>query len=82
VVILSGALVDRRSFAALASKRKGLSFFQSHGSGDPILGFRGALALEKELKEAGWVGSLCRFEGGHGVPPEVVDELSAWLKAL
>ena len=82
VVILSGATVDRGSFATLAPKRRGLRFFQSHGSMDPILGFSGGLALEKGLKEAGWVGSLYRFEGGHGVPPEVVDQLGAWLGAL
>lgn len=82
VVILSGTPVDSKSFAALAPKRKGLRFFQSHGSVDPILGFSGGLALEKGLKEAGWVGDLQRFEGGHGVPPEVVDALGAWLKAL
>jgi phospholipase/carboxylesterase len=82
VVILSGSLLDRRSFAALAPKRKGLRFYQSHGSADPILGFSGGLALEKGLKDAGWVGELQRFEGGHGVPPEVVEQLGAWLKAL
>ncbi|HAZ07496.1 MAG TPA: hypothetical protein DCZ01_02990 [Elusimicrobia bacterium] len=82
VIILSGAPVDLGSFKVLAPKRKGLRFFQSHGSVDPILGFQQALALEKGLQEAGWVGSLRRFEGGHGVPPEVVGELGAWLKAL
>jgi len=56
-----------------------LRFFQSHGSGDPILGFAQALALEKELKAAGWNGALRRFEGGHGIPPEIVPELGAWL---
>jgi len=82
VVILSGTPVDGKTFACLAPKRKGLRFFQSHGSVDPILGFQGGLALEKGLKQAGWIGDLHRFEGGHGVPPEVVDSLGAWLKAL
>ncbi|OGS35897.1 MAG: hypothetical protein A2506_10095 [Elusimicrobia bacterium RIFOXYD12_FULL_66_9] len=82
VVILSGTQVDAKSFASLATKKKGLRFFQSHGSVDPILAFQGGLALEKGLKEAGWIGGLQRFEGGHGVPAEVVDSLGAWLKAL
>jgi phospholipase/carboxylesterase len=81
VVILSGTLVDRKALAALAPKRKGLAFFQSHGSVDPILSFAQALELEKELKSAGWTGSLLRFEGGHAIPPEAIAALGTWLDA-
>lgn len=82
VAILSGTLVDRAGAAALAPQKKGLPFFQSHGSVDPILGFPQALALEGLLKAAGWRGSLRRFEGGHGIPPEIIAELGAWIDAL
>lgn len=82
VGILSGTLVDRARLAAAAAKAKGLPFFQSHGSVDPILGFAQALELEKVLKAAGWKGGLRRFEGGHAIPAEVVLELGAWLDAL
>jgi phospholipase/carboxylesterase len=82
VAALSGTLVDRDALAALAPKKKGLPFFQSHGSVDPVLGFAEALALEKELKAAGWNGVLQRFEGGHSIPPEVMSALGAWLQAL
>ena len=68
--------------AASAPKHKGLPFFQSHGSVDPILGFAEALALEGELKTAGWVGTLSRFEGGHAIPPEIIAGLGAWLETL
>ncbi len=81
VAVLSGTLVDRKTLEKLAPRRKGLPFFQSHGSVDPILGFQEARALEKALKDAGWSGSLLRFEGGHGVAPEVVAALGAWLSA-
>ena len=81
VAILSGTFVDSKSVAALAPKRKGLPFFQSHGSVDPILGFQEALALESALKAAGWKGALRRFEGGHGIPPELLPEFGAWLQA-
>jgi predicted esterase len=81
VAILSGTLVDRKSVAALAPKRAGLAFFQSHGSVDPILGFQEALKLETALMGAGWKGALRRFEGGHGIPPELLPELGAWLQA-
>ena len=81
VAILSGTLVDVKTLAKLASKQKGLSFFQTHGSVDPILGFSHALALEKALIEGGWFGKLQRFEGGHAVPPEALETLRAWLEA-
>lgn len=81
VGILSGTLVDRKTLAKLAPQKPGLPFFQSHGSVDPILGYQQALALEKELKAAGWTGALQRFEGGHGIAPEVVASLGAWLDA-
>lgn len=82
VAILSGTLVDAQSLRALAPKKKGPRFFQSHGSVDPILGFPQALALEKELKGAGWDGGLQRFEGGHAIPGDVLESLGAWLDSL
>jgi phospholipase/carboxylesterase len=81
VAILSGTFVDQKTVHALAPKKKGLPFFQSHGSVDPILGFQEALKLEKALKDAGWTGALRRFEGGHGIPPELLPELGSWLSA-
>lgn len=82
VAILSGTFVDAKSVRKFAPAKKGLRFFQSHGSVDPILGFQQALALEKALLEAGWEGKLRRFEGGHGIPPEIAAELAAWLRSL
>lgn len=82
VAILSGTLVDVDSVRKLAASRKGLPFFQSHGSVDPILGFLQALALEKELTAAGWKGKLQRFEGGHAIPGDVLAALGAWLDGL
>ncbi|UPT73624.1 MAG: dienelactone hydrolase family protein [Elusimicrobiota bacterium] len=79
VAILSGTLVNKAPLAELAAKKKGLPFFMSHGSVDPILGFPQARALEKVLVEAGWRGQLQRFEGGHGIPPEVLYPLGRWL---
>ncbi|MEK7389048.1 MAG: alpha/beta fold hydrolase [Elusimicrobiota bacterium] len=82
VVILSGTIVNGASTAALAAKKKGIPFFQTHGSVDPILGFEQALELEKILQAAGWTGKLRRFEGGHGIPPDVLDDLKDWLEAM
>lgn len=80
VAILSGTLVDKAKTSELAAARKGLSFFMSHGSVDPILGFAQARALEKVLVEAGWKGQLRRFEGGHAIPQETLEGLKGWLE--
>ena len=80
VVILSGSLVDRATTAKFAANKPGLPFFQSHGSVDPILRFPQARALEQVLVEARWKGQLRRFEGGHSIPSEVLEELASWLE--
>jgi phospholipase/carboxylesterase len=82
VAILSGTLVDQKTVATLALRKKGLPFFQSHGSVDPILGFAQALALERELQAVGWLGALHRFEGGHTIPEEILMRLGQWIDAL
>lgn len=81
VAILSGTFVDKKTVLKLAPERAGLPFFMSHGSVDPILGFQEALKLEDALKTAGWKGALRRFEGAHGIPPQLLPELGAWLSA-
>lgn len=82
LAILSGNLINAKHWAELAPRRKGLPFFMSHGSADPILGFAGALRLEKLLTDAGLDGKLLRFEGGHAIPPEVLGGLAAYLGKL
>ena len=82
LVMLSGKLLNAAEWGKLAAGRKGTPFFMSHGSVDPILGFQGALAMEKLLKDAGWRGSLLRFEGGHAISQEVLEGLKDFLTRL
>ena len=80
--LLSGNLLNADAWRPLAEKKKGLPFFQSHGLADPILGFKGALALEKLLVDAGLDGKLLKFEGGHAIPAEAAEGLQAYLSKL
>lgn len=82
LALLSGNLLCAEAWTKAAAARKGTPFFMSHGSVDPILGFKGALALEKLLREAGLEGELLRFEGGHSIPPEVMAGLRSFLTRL
>lgn len=80
LVVMSGALLAAREWLPLMSGRKDLRVFQSHGTEDPILPFPIAERLRHVLEEAGMRVSFTEFEGGHGIPPEVMRDLGTWLK--
>lgn len=80
--LLSGNLVDSSGLAERGPARKGLTFFQSHGNQDPILGFDGAQKLFEALNAAGWFGEFVEFRGGHAIPRPVFDGLTTYLDGL
>lgn len=80
--ILSGNLVDEKDVKDRAGRLKGLRYFQSHGNADPVLGFAGAQDLAGVLADAGLVGKLREFQGGHALPPEILLELGSYLKSV
>lgn len=82
LVILSGNLINEKSWKDLAPKRASLPFFQSHGIADPILGYQGARKLETLLQQAGLSGKLLSFEGGHAIPSDAFAALSRFLAGL
>ncbi|MCM2281313.1 MAG: serine esterase, partial [Bdellovibrionaceae bacterium] len=82
LVILSGSLVDAENWARLAPNRKGLRFFQSHGTEDPVLRIEPARALERLLTEAGLDGMLYEFRGQHEIPMEVLRQLGSYLRGV
>jgi phospholipase/carboxylesterase len=82
LMILSGNLINEKAWRELAPRRKGLKFFQSHGLADPILGHKGAVRLNEVLTAGGLEGKLLTFEGGHAIPPEVLDGMSRYLDSV
>lgn len=82
VAILSGTLLDAATWQELAPKRKGLAFFQSHGSHDPLLDVGAARRLHGLLTQAGWLGDLVEYRGEHEIPLAVIDRLGTWLRSL
>lgn len=82
VFLLSGTLVDAAGLNARAPGRKGLRFFQSHGTKDPVLGYEEGKRLHEALIAAGWEGSFLDFQGQHAIPSEVLDGLGAFLDSL
>lgn len=82
VVALSSTLIAADEWIPKMPARKALPLFQSHGTADPILPFVIAEQLRHAFEDAGLRVDFRAFEGGHGVPPQVLRDLGAWLRAL
>jgi phospholipase/carboxylesterase len=82
LVILSGSLIARDEWLPRMKARAGLPVLQSHGRADPVLGYALAEKLRDELKDAGLQVTFVSFNGGHGIPNGVLDELGKLLGSV
>ena len=82
LALLSGTPIATAEWAAYFERRSGLPVFMSHGQNDPILAFDLAVELRDTLSLHGMRVDWVPFRGGHGIPPNVVDELSAFLRRV
>src|SRR6185295_9267806 len=81
VAALSGVLLaDSLPALKTAQPRKPLVYV-SHGREDPMLAFRGGERAKEILERHGFQVTFHPFEGGHEIPPEIVDELRGFLLA-
>ncbi len=80
LVLLSGTLLAEDVWRPRLASRAGLEVFQSHGTEDPILPYSLAEQLRSALLDAGMRVRFRSFVGGHGIPPEVMRDLAAWLR--
>jgi phospholipase/carboxylesterase len=80
--ILSGTLLDQKLWRELATKKSSMSFFQSHGIQDPVLGYQPAKSLNQLLRDAGLVGEFLSFRGGHEIPYEVIEGLNRYFRQI
>jgi phospholipase/carboxylesterase len=80
LVLLSGTHIAAKVWGeALASKGSTFPIFMSHGRDDSMLPFGAAERLQGILRESGIEVDWHPFRGGHGIPPEVVSALGAFL---
>jgi phospholipase/carboxylesterase len=64
------------SFPGEGEKRQPI--FISHGTADHVLSFRHAVRIAGSFRERGYPITFHAFDGGHKVPPEVVDTAFEW----
>lgn len=82
LMVFSGNLLNKQEWSLAIPSRKGTPFFQSHGTRDPVLSFKGAQRLETFLTQNGYVGKLTSFEGAHEIPPSVLSSATRFLENL
>ena len=76
LILLSGNLMAEPRFPKTAGA---LPFYAAHGSRDPILPVEGAKRLVDKLETLGFRGKLTVFNGGHEIPPTVINEVKSFL---
>jgi len=79
LVALSGTLLIEDTWRQKAKARTGLRVFQSHGRQDPVLRYDAALLLKELYEQAGMTVDWHDFDGGHGIPLEVLQALGKFL---
>lgn len=79
LAIMSGTLLMEDVWRQKAKARAGLRVLQSHGTQDPLLGYTQAEWLRDLLLEAGLKVDFVPFRGGHTIPLNVLEKLSALL---
>lgn len=78
LVLYSGVLIAKEEFLKNHNK-KPLSFYQSHGVQDPVLGVSQARELNTFLNEIGFSGDLQEFPGQHEIPMDVIEKSKLYL---
>jgi phospholipase/carboxylesterase len=79
LLLLSTALINKSAWQSIANQRKGLRFFQAHGTQDTVIDIKNGQRLESFLTGQGLVGRLRQFSGGHEIPNLVLQEMGNFL---
>lgn len=59
----------------------GLPIFLSHGRADRVIPFERSESFRARATRAGAIVDPVPFDGGHAIPPVVVERLTRWLRA-
>jgi phospholipase/carboxylesterase len=82
LILMSGTHIAARQWAMRLDARRGLPVLMSHGRDDQLLPFSVAEGLRDKLTESGLPVEWVPFGGGHGIPANVLDRASAFLRRV
>lgn len=83
LLLMSGTLLDESVWVPRMAARSGLPVLLSHGRQDPLLPFALSERLREHLTAAGLEVDHVPFNGGHDIPPPVIQGLErVLLRAL
>lgn len=82
LVLLGGTTVNEEAWAEHFAGRRTLPIFIAHGRHDGVLPFAIMERFQARLTAAGMNVTWYPFNGGHGIPDEVVRAISAWVGRL
>jgi phospholipase/carboxylesterase len=79
LIVLSGTLICEPDWRKRAPARSGLAVFQSHGTQDPLLPYKRAIALRDLFQQSGFAVDFLSFDGGHTIPVEALQRAAGFL---
>ena len=79
LILLAGTTVNEEAWAEHFESRRNLPIFIAHGRADGVLPFAIMERFQARLKASGLNVTWHPFDGGHGIPDDVVKEVSAWV---
>lgn len=77
-ILFSSTLIGKNQLEHNLRNKK-ISFLQSHGKNDPILGFEQAQNLYELLKQNNCDGEFIEFYGAHEIPSHVLEKTCEFL---
>lgn len=79
LILLGGTTVNEEAWAEHLAGRRNLPIFIAHGRHDGVLPFAIMERFQARLKAAGLNVTWYPFDGGHGIPDDVIRALSEWV---
>jgi phospholipase/carboxylesterase len=74
--------VNEESWAGHFAGRRGLPIFIAHGRQDTVLPFAIMDRFQERLKAFGSDVTWLPFDGGHEIPPAVIDGINAFVNRV
>ena len=79
LALLSTTMIGKEHMSKILDKPSSFPIFQSHGTQDPILPYSLAEKARDIFQEKNKTVEFHSFEGGHEIPPQVVQSLQNFL---